>query len=385
MAKVTELKNSIVLENGYAKITLSKKDSSVEKILDKKNDKDIKNKDTYFFSVVDADRETVIAPTGLSLKGDVIVVDTPKGKLEVKVTAFDNYFVFELVSELPKDVFKAEIADMSFTYLKEDRTSAGIAGIAMTYWINPNYFPDGTPNAYGITEKNAVIEGNTKGTVYTHLRHKNAKLAIIVCPFTEQRDLIKEVCRTIDRKVGLMSEIGGAWGRDSRLNFGNYIIEGDSDKAYVDANIEFYKAIGVDQIDYHQGIYTVRQGDFKMERYESAAEFKKNVSDVLEANGIASGLHTYSHYIRYDCDTILSDPKCQKDLGVLGEYTLAEDVSADADFLPTVESTENVPQYVSFFAKSSPLVLVGNEIMNFIHDKNGFKINHRGGCGSQEG
>ena len=104
MAKVTELKNSIALENDYAKITLSKKDSSVEKILDKKNDRDIKNEDTYFFSLVDADKETVILPTGISLAGDVIVVDTPKGKLEVKVTAFDNYFVFELISEVPSPV-----------------------------------------------------------------------------------------------------------------------------------------------------------------------------------------------------------------------------------------------------------------------------------------
>ncbi|MBE6649783.1 MAG: hypothetical protein E7613_00580 [Ruminococcaceae bacterium] len=383
MAKITEIKNSIVLENNYAEITLSKKNALVEKILDKKNGKDIKNEDTYFFSFVDADRETVILPTDISVKGDVIVVDTPKGKMEVKVTVFDNYFVFELVSELPTDIFKAEIADMSFVYDTTDKASARIAGIAMTYWIDPNYFPDGTPNAYGITEKNEKMAGNTKGTVYPHLQHKNAKLAIILCPTSEQRDLIKEVCRTIDRNVGLMSEIGGAWGRDSRLNFGNYIIEGNSDKAYVDANLEFYKAIGVDQIDYHQGMYTVRQGDFKMERYDSAADFKKNVSDVLEANGIASGLHTYSHYIRYDCDTILSDPKWQKDLGVLGEYTLSEDVSADAEFLPTDESTENVPPYISFFAKSSPLVLIGNEIINFAHDKQGFKVTKRGVAGTK--
>ena len=91
MAKITEIKNSIVLENSYAKISLSKKNALVEKILDKKNDRDIKNEETYFFSVVDADKETVILPTALTLDGDVITVDTPKGKMEVKATAFDNF------------------------------------------------------------------------------------------------------------------------------------------------------------------------------------------------------------------------------------------------------------------------------------------------------
>ncbi len=383
MAKVTEIKNSIVLENNYAEITLSKKNSLVEKILDKKAKKDIKGEDTYFFSLVDADKETVILPTGLSLNKDVIVVESPKGKFEIKVEAFDNYFTFELISQLPKDVFKVEIGETSFEWNANDASSTGIVGIAMTYWINPNYFPDGQVNAYGASDKDKMKLGNTKGTVYSHLRHQNAKFAIIVCPNSEQRERIKEVCRTIDRKVGLMSEIGGAWARDSRLNFGNYIIDGNSEKSYFDSALEFYKAIGVDQIDYHQGAYSVRQGDFKFEKYKDGADFKKNVSDVLEANGMSAGLHTYSHYIRYDCETILADPKWQKQLGVIGEYTIAEDIPADADFIPTEESTENVPPYISFFAKSSPLILIGEEIVKFDHAKNGFKVLARGTAGTK--
>lgn len=120
-----------------------------------------------------------------------------------------------------------------------------------------------------------------------------------------------------------------------------------------------------------------------MELYDTSADFKKNVSDILEANGIAAGLHTYSHYIRYDCKPILADPKWQKQLGVIGEYTVAEDVSADADFIPTVESTENVPSYVSFFARSSPLILIGNEIVYFDHAENGFKALERGRAGTK--
>ncbi|MBR5520344.1 MAG: hypothetical protein IKU55_06465, partial [Clostridia bacterium] len=54
-----------------------------------------------------------------------------------------------------------------------------------------------------------------------------------------------------------------------------------------------------------------------------------------------------------------------------------------ADFIPTVESTENVPPYVSFLAKSSPLLLIGNEIVKFDHAKNGFKVLNRGWAGTK--
>ena len=50
MIKLTETKNSIVLENDYAEITVAKTDSAVEKIIDKKTGKDIKGEDTHFFS-----------------------------------------------------------------------------------------------------------------------------------------------------------------------------------------------------------------------------------------------------------------------------------------------------------------------------------------------
>ena len=325
MAKITELPSSIVLENKYVEITLSKKNAFVERIFDKKNNKDIKGEDAYFFSLTDADRKTVILPTALSRKDDILVVDTPKGTLEIQVGAYDNYFTFELISELPKDIFKAEIAETSFVYDFDDKENAGIVGIAMTYWIDPNFFPDGTTSAYSVPEKTTYSK--TKGTVYAHLRNKNAKLALIVCPNSEQCGLIKEVCRKIDRKVGLVSEIGGAWARDSRLNFGNYIIEFDTDRAYLDSVLPFYKSIGVNQIDFHQGSCTIRQGDFRFELYENGAEFKKNVSDLLEANGLSAGLHTYSHYIRYDCDAILADPKWQQQLGVIREYTVAEELN----------------------------------------------------------
>ena len=51
MASIAVVKNSIVFENNYAEITVSKKTALVEKIIDKKTGKDIRGEETAFFSV----------------------------------------------------------------------------------------------------------------------------------------------------------------------------------------------------------------------------------------------------------------------------------------------------------------------------------------------
>ena len=137
----------------------------------------------------------------------------------------------------------------------------------------------------------------------------------------------------IDRKKGLVSKSAGPWAQDNPMSYGDYIIAGESNKQYVLDSLEFYKTIGVDQIDYHQGAGTFRQGDFMYYRYDDHEGFKKNVSDVLEANGMQAGIHTYVYYIHPGCTQYLSDPKWQKQLDYNEIFTLKEDISEDADFV----------------------------------------------------
>lgn len=370
MKSIREAENKLVLENNLVSITLSKTDASVLEIIEKASSLDIKNGDAHFFEFIDVDKESIIAPSALSLKDNVITVLTHKGSFDIKVEICDEYFIFELVSELPCDIFRLHIANTSFNCDCNNKSNMGLIGLALTYWIDPSYYPD-------------AKSGKTFGVVYPHLRHTNARYALVAAPIKEHKRLIKQIYLKIDRNDGIMSEIGGAWGRDSRLNFGNYIIEFESDKNYIADNIPFYKSIGVDQIDFHQYTATMRQGDFKFERYNDAEEFKKFVTEPLAQNGMSAGLHTYSHYIRYDCDAILSKPEYQADLGVLEEFTLAADISETADFLPTVESTENVSKNYTFFSRNTPFILIGNEIIKFINAPDGFKVEERGVAGTK--
>ncbi len=370
MTKLLETKNSIVLENDCAEIEISKENALVQKIIDKKTGKDIKSKDDSFFFVLQKKNGDTIALKGLAFSNGIITVDSGEGSFDVEARAFDRYFTFEVVTEIPAEIYRANIAWIKYNYDFEDKRNTAAIGLAMTTSANPTFFPDGKS-----------LE--TRCQVYPHLKSKESKYGLIIAPIADHKDILKEACLTIDKNKGLVSKVGGAWTRESRTAFSNYTIQSESSKEFIDGNIEYFKEIGVDQIDFHQGAGTVRQGDFKFMRYENGAEFKKHVSDVLEANGMTAGLHTYTHYINYGCETILSKPENLAQIKVMETFTLAEDIDESAMFIPTAESTECVSSDRGFCRTNSPFVLIDDELISFANDPHGFTVTQRGCAGSK--
>ncbi len=366
---LSENKSSIVLENDYAQITVSKKNSAVEKIIDKKTGNDIKSEDTEFFSFETKEGEK-IAVTGLSLKGELLKVETANGSFDVEVKVFDSYFTFEVKTKMPQGVFKSHLAHMKYNYDYTDKNNTGAVGIAMTIWVNPMFYPDAKS-----LETDAVI--------YPHLGDVEAKYGLLIAPIVEHHDLLQTMFLTVDRNKGIVSKTGGVWGRDSRRNFGNYIIHHDTSPSFIKANMPYYKSLGVDYVDFHKGGGTYRQGDFKIMKYDSVEEFKKNVTDVFAAEGIGIGLHTYSWYIEYNCDTILSKPENLHQIGVMASFTLAEDIDENADFIPTVESTEGISMDRGFCRTNSPFILIDDELMTFNKGVNGMIVTKRGHSGTK--
>lgn len=362
--------NSIILENKYAAITLSAETAVIESILDKKTGNDIKaTEPRNFFALQNAD-EADIPIRKLALQDNKLTVTAENGSFALAVCAAEHYFTFELLTPLPAGTWRAYIANAAYAYDPADKSGVGAVGIAMTASVNPTFFPD-------------AKSLETKGQIYPHLADVGAKFGLIIAPIQEHNTLIKELCLTIDRQKGICSTTGGAWGRDSRRNFSNYTIQSESSKEFIEKNIPFFRSIGVDQIDFHQGGGTFRQGDFRFMRYENGEEFRKNVSDVLAEHGMAAGLHTYSHYISYNCDTILSDPAKQEQLKVMETFTLAEDIGADTGFVPTEESTECVSNDFGFCRTNTPYVLIDNEIIAFQNHPHGFTVTQRGCAGTK--
>lgn len=367
MARIFEKENQIVFENAYTVITLCKASARVLSVIDKKTGRDIRGEQTAFFSL--HTRECEIPVTGLSLLDDLITVNTEKGSFSVKACAYTRYFTFEILTDLPEGAFRAYVAHVKYAYDASDKSNTGAVGVAMSIYMNPTYYPD-------------AKSLETRGEALAHTGSRLAKLGLIVAPICEQCEIIKEVCLTIDKRIGICSQTGGAWGRDSRENFSNYTIQYESSREFIAGNIEHFKALGVEQIDLHQGAATFRQGDFKFMRYENGAEFKKYVSDVLALHGMSVGLHTYSFYISYHCDTILSVPEYQAQLKVMAAFTLAEDITAEAGFLPTEESTDEISMNRGFCVTNSPYILIDNELIEFAKEKGGMRLVRRGCAGT---
>ncbi len=374
---IFEKNGNIYLENSFCTVEFSKKDTKIQRLLAKKENKDIKGEEVHFFSLIKNDKETIIIPENTELSGDILTVKTKIGDFKIKLEVYEDYFAFELLSNLPEKAYKLIMANIKFDCDCMDKSNTGGCGIALTYWTNPCFYPD-------------CKDLEAKGEVIRHLRDKNARFALIVAPIKEQKAIIKKASLTIDKNYGLVSQIGGAWGRDAKINFSNYILQFDTSKEYIKNNIEFYKSIGVDQIDFHkdvnsdkENLLSYRQGDFKFSKHKNASEFKKYVSDVLNENGMTSGLHTYSFYIDYECEPILSDVENHKDISVLETFTLKDDIDENTDFLPTEESTKDVERDYGFFIRTTPFILIGEEIIKFENDDNGFKAVKRGWAGTK--
>ncbi len=360
----------IIFENNHTRIEISAVDSKVLRVVDKKTSKVIKGQDAFFFSLIGKDKEGVIVPYALSAEADVVNVKTELGAFDVRVAEDEDYFTFELLSALPEGTYKLIYANIRFDYDSENKENCGAVGIPLTYWVNPCFYPD-------------AKSLETKGEVIAHLKDKGAKLGIIIAPICEHREIIKKATAVADKKVCIRTCHGGAWSRESELNFGNSIIVLDSSPEFLDENMELFRSLGVDQLDIHKGKDTFWQGSFEYAYYKDDNHFKTEVSDFLEKNGMVAGLHTYSFYIDYDCESMLSDPECQRDFGVLETFTLADDIDENCDYLYTIESTADVCDHYGFFTRNTPYVLVGEEIIEFENVPDGFKVKKRGACGTR--
>ena len=99
MNAITQQKDSIILENDRARISLGTKDACVASVTDKKTGREICKEKTAFFGL--ATREEALSAR-ISLEDGVITVSTSLGDFRVRAEAFDDYFTFEILDELPK-------------------------------------------------------------------------------------------------------------------------------------------------------------------------------------------------------------------------------------------------------------------------------------------
>lgn len=357
---IRETKNEIVLESKYASITVSKSDSTVTSVIYQGKEIAADEK-VCFFSFFNNEKVESF-PTSISLNGNVITVSGELGSFDVSVTG-EDYLFLEILSPLSDNIYKVFVGHAKYT-------EPVAVNVAMTIGSIPNFYPDGK-------------SCETLCYTWSGLSDKGAACALLIAPRELHRDYLKEICLKIDKTKGIFNPLGGVFAQENKINYSNYMIVTDIRRESMAKNLDKYAMIGIDQIDIHQGYYTFRQGDMKYMGYEDDAEFRKYVGDPLAQKGISVSLHTYSFYVDYGCAPLLSKPEYQKDLRILNTLTLSEDIDAECAHILTDEPSNVVTVGYTFFSKSSPFILIDEELIRFNNTDNGFKVVQRGAAGTK--
>jgi hypothetical protein len=157
------------------------------------------------------------------------------------------------------------------------------------------------------------------------------------------------------------SEVGGAWALDApETNYSylfSYASEADVDDWIAMARTGGFKEVLVSEIGPY-GQYRPNPA-----KYPHGLEGVKMVVDRIHAAGLKAGWHMLAFTIGKNDPwvTPVPDPR----LAVRSTLTLAAPVSAEATFVPTVESPKGLPENSGFWFRGGTDVLVDREILTY--------------------
>ncbi len=357
----------IKFENDRAVLKLSEK-GVVEELFDKECGVSVPVKKEPFAKAFVNGNE-VFADTA-TLENTCLTIGIGNEKIVFEVKTYPDYFEIILTEDLPNDFSEMDFIRVTLDEFSENDETA-LFSYALTENVNENMYPDGS-------------EGKSVATVMKPFSAKGARVALVYVPNCEICQVLKNIHKTLSKTDRAISSIAGPYSREYAKNHGNYIITSDTRPENLESYIEFYTEAGVTQLDFHQGPNSFRQGDFYFHHYNgSADEFREKFAKPLSDKGILSGLHTYAYYIDPSCAPILSDEKWQKQLCILEEFTLAEDMSEDDTTFKICEDVSTFSTNHTFFSSSLPYLLIDNEIISVKPTADGFESTGRARAGTK--
>jgi len=377
LENVKETATAYTFENKHIAITVNKNGGKVSKIINKYTDEDINlASSSYQFIYLTAPSGAKVVPSKLETEGNRIKVTFKNGAVVYMLVEInDNFMTFEIDSELVAGGECIVFANLETSIkISDDDESFRINAVGMSAWTNP------VNKGYGryTTTTAKVYPKYDAGTM-------GAKLGIAFGKKCDILDYLKEIMQAIDPSVGITGTTGGAYAQDYTPNAGDYVIVSTINEENVPKIVEACTEYGIDQVDIHKGNNTHRPGDFYFYNTETgtAKEYYEKYGKQFEKAGILTGLHTYAYYIDYKAENILAEPKWQKDLETLEEYTLRKDVTKFKINLPTVEDATKFDLSYAFFNKNSRYVLIDEEIILITKGTSSGFINvKRGQCGT---
>ncbi len=344
---ILETDSAIQFETTQLRVTINKTNGKVTSLINKYDNSEILGATvTPWFAYITVDSGFSFTPKLLDIvDGRLKVVFANGVEAYFIIDVNDNYFTIELDSQLPLGVKLIQFGNITVnTAFSTDVDSYRISAVSMHMNTNMVSRPGGAAKA---TTGYAMRKFGTMG----------AKLGITFSKFGgsktgEHREYLKDILDAIDRSVGISSTKGSAYTYDNTDVFGDYVIQsGNLTASTATETAQTLKKYSIDQLDFHQGGSSFIQGDFNFkcaavtgETFTTAAQFKERIGNLVTAEGIQLGLHTYTSLVDASAKTILTNPKWQKQIMHLESenLTLASDVAADATVFPTNEDPSGI-------------------------------------------
>ncbi|MFQ6096886.1 MAG: hypothetical protein ACE5O2_04105 [Armatimonadota bacterium] len=259
-----------------------------------------------------------------------------------------HYFLFEVLRVEGEDVESLEFAVLHTTLKAAPDEPFALCALALNLKTNVRPLPQPLSKVSALCYSRFGIEG--------------AAVALIGCPRTALRDVLKEVV-TQARDLP-KSPIGGPWAMDADINRASYLFITPSE-ANVDEVIRTVESVGFNQVEIHGGRGTYRFGDCQPNRKlypNGVAGIKATIAKLHDA-GIYVGMHPYAFFIDKTCPWVTPVP--DKRLAKDATFTLAEELAADATTVPVVESTRDMSNITGFFVRNSVTLHVDDELITY--------------------
>lgn len=286
-----------------------------------------------------------VFPTSASYKDGCIVSRFDDGDVRIKVDMYEYCARFEIVS-CPDSFERLKFAGV---FCPEHGKEYAAVGMAL--------------NSHTNSSELLSASDRTRAECFSEFGIEGGAFAVLLCESGRLRERMKWVTSNLTEDIP-WSKKGGAYAADNSDVRSSYLMNTTGiDIDSVDDWIATVKRFGASQLDFHGGS-TFRFGDFKLDEkcFPNGRDSFREIIDRLHSAGIQAGLHTYAQFIdpRSEFVTPVPDPGLGGDL-----FSLAADVDAAADSLPTIESTKDVSTLTGFFVRNSVYLVVDNEVIRF--------------------
>ncbi len=279
--------------------------------------------------------------------GKITVTFRNGSRAALSVSVYPEIMVIA-AEEVPQDCYGMTYFELSLNPENADRFRA--FGYAMKTNTDTVYFP----SDFGMITARCYPEIGTDGS----------RFALVCTPVKEFEETLRIVNQYIEPGEMNVSETGGAWAKTAEINRKTYSILTDINAEDVLTIAKDFQSKGIGLVNFHYGTVFV-QGDMTFhEKYGGVTGFRNKITNVFRAYGIDVGMHTYTSYLQQS-SRYVSDPEWQKDLDILGRYTLERALDSSDKVVILKEGYDSFSTTVGYSIENSRYLLIDSEIIEF--------------------